>query len=76
MAPSVQRLGPVNTDQLRHYRDAMTEQIAWVDSQLKSQVELSIPLHERSLVRSVVHSGDVARADTALIAPYAALRPP
>jgi len=37
----------------------MTEQIAWVDSQLKSQVELSIPLHELDNLRELF---DVARS--------------
>src|SRR5262245_25014680 len=59
MAPPVQRLGPVHPEQLRHYRDAMTEQIAWVDAQLKSQVELTIPLTELGNLRDLF---DVARS--------------
>jgi hypothetical protein len=59
MAFELRRLDPVNTDQLRHYRDAMTEQIAWVDAQLKSQVELTIPFAELSKLRELF---DVARS--------------
>jgi hypothetical protein len=52
------RLDLVNTDQLRHYRDAMTEQIAWVDAQLTSQEDLRIPLGELAKLRELF---DVAR---------------
>ena len=37
----------------------MTEQIAWVDAQLKSQVELSVPLGELAKLRELF---DVARS--------------